>query len=226
MLLRLDRYVGWFLDSLFAMRAAERVLVVLTADHGVAPYPDLRSPYYDNQFAQRVDGTRALQYVRRRLQADGIDSLAVEFDDGFRVRDPDAFARAGRDPDEYAELWAAEMRRFNGVLRADLVRDLAERDTTSDRIARRWMHMFAPDGQVRAVVTFTPFSYFSHVNYATHGSPHEYDARVPIVFWGRGIPAGVRPGEARVVDIAPTIATRIGVRPRERLDGRVLPLAP
>lgn len=225
-LLQLDRYLGQFLDSLDALRDARRLLVVLTADHGVAPYPDQRSSYYDNMRAQRVDYGRAFSFVRRRLQADGVDSMAVVLDDGFRVVDADAFRRAGRNPDTYAALWVEEMRRFNGVLRADLITDLAVADTVEDRIARRWLHMFDAQGPVRAVVTLTPFSYPAGVGYATHGSPHEYDARVPIIFWGNGIPAGLRAGEARVVDIAPTVAAYIGVHSRERLDGRALPITP
>lgn len=225
-LLHLDRYLGQFLDSLATLRERDRLLVVLTADHGIAPYPDLRSPFYDNMLAQRVEYSRPLSWVRRRMQQDGVDSTAVIFDDGFRVVDPDAFARAGKDPDTYAAMWVEEMRRYNGILRADLVVDLATADTVQDRIARRWLHMFAPDGPVRAVATVTPFTYPSAVTYATHGSPHDYDARVPIIFWGSGIPAGLRAGEARVVDIAPTIAVHIGVRARERLDGHALPLTP
>lgn len=59
-LLRLDRHLGQFLDSLFVLRDSRRVIIVLTADHGVAPYPDLRSSYYDNMLAQRVDVRRAM----------------------------------------------------------------------------------------------------------------------------------------------------------------------
>ncbi len=225
-LLRLDRYLGDFLDSLFAMRDQRRVVIALTADHGVAPYPELRSPWYDNHGAQRVNQTPLWPMITARLRAAGIDTTALFYDDGVRVRDPEAFRRAGVDPDDIAVLWVAEMRKLNGVLRADLVRDLARADTVSDDIARRWMHMFTADGPVRAVATHTPFSYWSGVNYATHGQPHDYDTRVPIIFWGAGIAAGARGTPARVVDMAPTLAAHLGVRPLERLDGRPLPLTP
>src|SRR5690606_16454662 len=191
-LLRLDRYLAQFLDELIALRGAERVLLVLTADHGVAPYPDLRSPWYENHAAQRVDVLRIAQFLRNRLEADGVDPDAAAFDDGFQVVDPSAFERAGREPDEYAAVWARERRRLNGVLRAELLSTLATADTTTDVIARRWLHMFAPGGDVRAVASLTPFSYRADVGYAHHGSVHDYDARVPIVFWGAGIPAGPR----------------------------------
>lgn len=223
-LLRLDRYLGQFLDSLFTLRDPRRVIVVVTADHGVAPYPDLRSGHYDNMLAQRVDARRAMLWTKQRMHADGIDSSAVTYDDGFRLLNPSAFPAAGRDPETYAAQWAEDLRRYNGVLRADLVSALARADTVEDDIARRWLHMFTPGDAVRAVVTLTPFSYPLGVDYATHGSPHDYDARVPILIWGNGITAGLRPGPARVVDLAPTLAELLRVRPTEVLDGRPLPL--
>lgn len=225
-LLRLDAYLGAFLDSLFAMRDPRRVVIALTADHGVAPYPELRSPWYANHGAQRVDQRTAWAAVRATLRARGIDTTALAYDDGVRVRDPEAFRRAGVDPDEVAAVWVREMRLLNGVERADLVRDLVRADTAHDDLARRWLHMFDADGPVRAVSTHRPFGYWAGVSYATHGQPWDYDTRVPILFWGAGIAAGARGTPARVVDMGPTLAHLLGVTPLEPLDGRVLPLAP
>jgi arylsulfatase A-like enzyme len=45
---------------------------------------------------------------------------------------------------------------------------------------------------------------------------------VPIIFYGARVKAG-RYGEfARVVDMAPTLAAIVGVKPLEKLDGHVL----
>jgi arylsulfatase A-like enzyme len=225
-ILRLDRYLGAFLDALFALRGTDNIVIALTADHGVAPYPELRSPYYDNHGAQRIDTRNAWRVAYAALKAAGMDTAAVENDDGFRVRDRAAFTRAGVDPDAIAALWVRELRQLTGVLRADLLRDLAQADTVQDVIARRWLHMLPVDGAVRAVVTPKPFGYYQGVTYATHGLPHDYDTQVPVLFWGTGIAAGRRAGEARVVDMAPTLAARLGITPLERLDGRALPLAP
>jgi predicted AlkP superfamily pyrophosphatase or phosphodiesterase len=225
-IVRLDAWLGTFLDSLFALRDSRRIVIALTADHGVAPFAELKSPFYANHAAQRVDLARVMRYAKSRIAADGLDSSAIGYDDGFRVLKPEVFRAAGIDPDHYARMWVEELRRTNGVLRADMLTDLVRADTVADQIARRWLHMFDTTGPVRAVVTLTPFSYFTGVNYATHGSPHEYDARVPVLFWGKGIRGGARDGEARVVDMAPTLADWLGIRPLERLDGRVLPLAP
>ncbi len=225
-LLRLDRYLGAFLDSLTAMRGAGRFIVALTADHGISPFPDWRSPYYANQNAQRADARNAWRTAYAAMRAAGIDTSAADADDGFRVRDADAFRRAGVSPDSIAAIWVRALRPLNGVLRADLLADLAHADTVNDAIARRWLHMLPLDGAVRAVVTLKPFGYWSSVTYATHGQPHDSDTQVPIIFWGPGIAAGRRAGEARVVDMAPTLAALLGIRPLETVDGRVLTLSP
>ncbi|MEQ1918085.1 MAG: alkaline phosphatase family protein [Elusimicrobiota bacterium] len=44
----------------------------------------------------------------------------------------------------------------------------------------------------------------------SHGTPWDYDARVPLVFWGRGVLAGRVEAPAATVDLAPTLARLLG----------------
>lgn len=46
---------------------------------------------------------------------------------------------------------------------------------------------------------------------ATHGSPWDYDRRVPIVFWRRGMTATAPDSAIETVDIMPTVAGMVGV---------------
>ena len=57
----------------------------------------------------------------------------------------------------------------------------------------------------------------------THGSPWDYDRRVPILFWRKGMPAFEQPLSVETVDIVPTLAATIGL-PVSGLDGRCLDL--
>lgn len=45
----------------------------------------------------------------------------------------------------------------------------------------------------------------------SHGTPWDYDARVPFVFWGRGVRAGRYDAPAATVDLAPTLGRLIGL---------------
>jgi len=47
---------------------------------------------------------------------------------------------------------------------------------------------------------------------STHGSPWDYDRRVPILFWRPAMPAANRNDSIETVDIMPTLAAMLGVR--------------
>ena len=60
---------------------------------------------------------------------------------------------------------------------------------------------------------------------ATHGSPWDYDRRVPMLFWRKGMTPFEQPSPVETVDIAPTLAALIGLKtPPGTFDGRCLDL--
>lgn len=59
---------------------------------------------------------------------------------------------------------------------------------------------------------------------ATHGSFWDYDRRVPILFWRKGMAGFEQPLSVETVDIAPTLASLIHVPVPVQIDGRCLDL--
>ena len=57
---------------------------------------------------------------------------------------------------------------------------------------------------------------------ATHGSVWDYDRRVPIVFWRRGMSPSNRPDQVSTVNILPTLAAGIGLPISRPIDGHCL----
>lgn len=221
--LRLDRALGVFLDSLVALRGADRIVLALTSDHGVAPIPETRSSFDDNRKAMRVmmdDFDPAMTVLAARVEQAKLPAEAFSFDGDVlsvdRTKLPPDGARA---LPGIADAFAKAARRVNGVMRADVIDRLAKTDTVRDAIGRRWLHNYRPGGDVLVTVTLTPTSYRGNAGSATHGTPHDYDARVPIIFWGSPFMSGRRMENIRVVDIGPTLAEVVGVRPLEKLDG-------
>lgn len=222
-ILRVDRYLGAFLDSLFALRDANRVVIALTGDHGVTPFPEVHSGRYPNKEAKRVNLDATVAALNASLATAGVRNNAWAFEEGvFFVRNPAAFDSAHVNADSVARAFAATLRKVPGVLRADLFSDFAKADLKKDKIARRWLHMFDAGGAARMAVTLTPYSYWESTTYATHGMPHDADANVPVLFWGWGVRPGQYADEVRTVDLAPTLAAILGIAPTEKLDGMVL----
>jgi len=220
-ILRLDRYLGIFFDSLFKLRDANRIVVALTADHGVQPNPWAHAratkgvPVY-------VDLEPIIATTAEKLAAHGADPKALRVDESMVTVDRDLLSRAHVDADSLLRTFANDVKQVPGIQRVDRVKDLTKRDTVTDYVARRWLHMLPPDLPVDLVITLQPYAYWEGSIPATHGTPNDLDARVPVIFYGSMIKPGKRDDVVRVVDIAPTLAKIVRVRPTERLDGRVL----
>jgi predicted AlkP superfamily pyrophosphatase or phosphodiesterase len=217
--LRLDRTVGAFLDSLYRLRDSSRVVVALTSDHGVAPIPELAANG-DGAPPERVDLAPLVSALRASLRAAKVDTMAIDLDQQIVFMDRAAFRAASVNADSAIDAFAANVRREPGVRRVDHYQTLIA-DSLMDPIARRWSHQFPVTAPVELVITLSPFSTWGG-NVASHGSPYDYDSQVPMLFYGPGVRAGRYGAFVRTVDLAPTLAALAGVKPTERLDGVVL----
>lgn len=234
-ILRLDQYLGSFLDSLFRMRKQKDVVIALTADHGLTPFPEVHA-HDPNTGARRVNVTPVLQRLSSSLAARGIAGSGstmltsesyygngFSFEGGVLELDRAALSKAGINVDSLLRAVKADFLSVPGVARADRISELARADTVKDRIARRWLHMFADESKAALVVSLAPYNYWeSNIAIAWHGSPNDPDAHVPILFYGAAVKPGQYPEFARVVDMAPTLAALVHVKPLEKLDGHVL----
>jgi arylsulfatase A-like enzyme len=204
-LLRLDRWLGWFLDSLATRVPREHMLVVLTADHGVQSFPE-RKP--GNERVSLADMARE----------------GWSFGSGLLSADTVALHARGVRVDSLARMLADSASRRKGVARVYTPATLAAAPAT-DSTAMLWQNNLPPGYGWLIAAVLQPGSVWSAADAgaAEHGSTAELDVTVPIAFVGAGIPHALIHRTVRTVDIAPTLAELLGVRPAERLDGAALP---
>lgn len=219
-IVRLDRSLGVFLDSLFKLRDPSRIAIALTGDHGVGRIPELAASTMKPPPA-RIDAFALAARLRGLVAAAGIDSTFVFLDQQIVVADRNALANRRAGLDSVLAAFATQVRALPGISRVDRFQDLIRGDTINDPIARRWSHQFPAQGNVELVITQTPYSIFGSIT-ATHGSPYDYDTHIPIIFYGPWFRPGKYPEFVRTVDIAPTLAEIAGVKPAERIDGVAL----
>ena len=221
-ILRLDRALGVFIDSLYKLRDSSSIVFALTADHGVTSYPELTARRQRRAAVTAYDLEPAVTALRSALRAARLDTSVVSLEPPLVFVNRTTFTNARVDPEPILSRFIDALRKTPGIARVDRVRDLARRDTIRDAVTRRWVHMIPPDSPVEIVITPLEGAYPARAKIAEHGTPYDEDARVPVIFYGPWFRSGRFGERALVVDMAPTLARVVGVPPIERLDGKVL----
>jgi len=234
-IVRLDRALGAFLDSLFRLRDSSAVVIALTADHGVTPPLEYSRAVNGldvgglelNTFGRAMDSA----LTQRFGPAAGPPGPWASSEKGLVLIRRRALTARGVNVDSLVALWRAAAGWSPWVARIDTRATLAAADTARDAVARRWRHLLPPDWEAELMITLRPgclwlpywtTSPWSARVVADHGQPSDDDTHVPLVLWGTGVRAGRISGRVGIVDLAPTLARLAGVRPLEPLDGRVL----
>lgn len=221
--LRLDR----LLAALFRLaqgRTGGRYLVALSADHGVMPMPEeLISRGIE---AARVDPALLAESVRLAIAEAGDRDLLTEVP-GFDLAPGLAFRFETTPPSAEARKalrrLVADHVESQGLLGAVLTYDELAADTSEDELYSKFRRCFHPDRAPDILIAPKRFQLLTGSSTGTsHGSPYEYDTHVPLAFAGAGIAPARVDGFVRTVDIAPTLAALMGIRPPADLDGRDL----
>lgn len=231
---RLDAGLGDFLGGLSKVKG--EVLVVLAADHGGA---DMAERLHDEGFdTDRV----APKAWMDRLNATLRTELGLAFDPLFADGGINTINVVGPDKKslplvEHMRITAAALAlisRQPEVIEAFDVNTLltaqpepADSSPEEISVKERMRRSTYPGRSGDIVVAFkpdlTPAS--AGANYVSgHGSPWDYDRRIPIIFWWKGGMARERILPLDTVDIAPTIAAVTGIKAPADLDGRCRPL--
>jgi predicted AlkP superfamily pyrophosphatase or phosphodiesterase len=220
-ILRLDRWLGAFLDSLGTSVPPDRTVMVLTSDHGVRPLPEYLTAV-GHVRGGRVWLSDVARAAARALGSRFHADFDIDFDTGLLSADVPALRARGIDVDSLADALAADARGHLGVAHVYTPRSLA-RAPRADVAAQRWKRQLPAEyGWLLCATLADGWVWSPGKVVAEHGSTGDEDITVPIAFMGPGIRAARLTTAARTVDIGPTLAAYLGLRPTEPVDGRVL----
>ncbi|MEG3085910.1 alkaline phosphatase family protein [Sphingomonas sp. PB4P5] len=226
----LDRNLGGFLDVLDATGVDYEV--VLTADHGGNDLPE-REVLQGMPEAQRVDIALAPAVMGKAIgEKLGITgpTLFGDIPNGDiwvstalaptqrKAVLAEAIARYKALPQVYTVLTAAQ------ILATPMPKGAPENWTVPQKARASFDATRSGDLLVFLKPRVTPIPSAGGGYVATHGSPWNYDRRVPILFWRAGMAGFDHAGGIETVDIAPTLAHTIGL-PLPGVDGKCLDLA-
>jgi predicted AlkP superfamily pyrophosphatase or phosphodiesterase len=230
---RLDVALGAFLDRVAGVPGG--ALVVLTADHGGNDFPerqstrgfpearrgdpDLRGRLNTALKAEFDLDVDPLTYGGSGLMVVGADNIALP--QPLRGRVAAAAVAQLRAEPTVAGAWTIEEAL---AAPAPAVNASPEELTLLQRQRLGAVEGRSPDILVALQPGITPGAGRAGLYVAGHGTPWNYDRRVPIIFWSPDGSGQERYLPIRTIDIAPTLARTIGLETPEGLDGRCLDL--
>ncbi len=225
----LDRELGDFFARLD--QAGIDYMVALTADHGGHDLPE-RNRQNAWPDAQRVDKALDPEAMSKAVAEKlGLPQLILYGDGG------DYYLAKTLTAAQRKAVLAELLPRLRAHPQVEAVATRQELDahpiskrapdswTLMDKLRASYYPQRSGDFIIALKPRVTPIPE-SGVGYvATHGSVWDYDRRVPILFWRKGLAAFEQPNAVMTVDIMPTLASLIGLPvDASKIDGRCLDL--
>jgi arylsulfatase A-like enzyme len=217
---RTDLALGRLLETIDRRVGLARTLVVVTADHGVAPVPEQMEEW-------RMPGGR---FAREALEESATAALEAAFGPGewLEGRAGSALylnraliAEKGLDPAVVQRVLAAGIEAVPPTWRAYTRDQLIEGRVPPDPWSRRVLVSFHRERSGDVEVLLEPY-WMSATAGTTHGTPWSYDTHIPLMLMGPGIRPGRYHGRVVLNDLAPTLTTLLGVETPSGASGRAL----
>jgi predicted AlkP superfamily pyrophosphatase or phosphodiesterase len=231
-LLELDREIGDFL-KLLDSRGVDYA-VALTADHGGKDIPE-RERLAGVASARRVDPALSPATMGKKLVAQlGLSGPGLLGDSPFG----DIYVDKNLRPADRKRLLSAAVAAYKAhpqveavftaaqIARTPLPTGSPDRWSLTQRARASYYPGRSGDFLVALKKDVTPIADTTRY-IATHGSPWDYDRRVPILFWRPGAAGAAIEHSADTTDIMPTLASMIGLELKPgSVDGHCLAEVP
>jgi len=215
-----DRILGRLLSAIERQVGADGYVLVVSADHGVAPTPEanaaLKMPggrLTGNPVAKAVEAALAKRYGDAKwvvnngetglyLNLDTIESKKLDRAEVDRVA---------------AEAALTVPQVFRAYTREQLLIGQIQNDSIGKRVLNGFFAQRSPDVEV----LLDPY-WITGSSGASHSTPFGYDTHVPVIFFGATIRPGHYDGPIMPNDVAPTLATLLSIETPAGSIGRAL----
>jgi predicted AlkP superfamily pyrophosphatase or phosphodiesterase len=217
-LLRLDRTLTDLFAYVDQQVGLKNTLIVLAGDHGSPEIPGylnklgIEAKYI---YPERWDKEPAIAALKKRF---GIGKELIKtYDHPYVYLNYDAIRDKRLNQAEVERAVAAELTKFEGIALAISSAELRQGNLPSTPLIDAILRNHNPERSGDIYVVFTPHSFLraeeGEPMALTHGSPWRYDSYVPVVFAGGSLSGRRVYREIQTIDVAPTLAAVVGVKP-------------
>jgi len=218
--IRTDLLLGKLLTAIDKQVGLDNVTFVLTADHGVAPVPEVNM---DRKMpGGRLTEDTLMSAIQKALETKYGPGKWVEGRSGTMPYFDRALIAKYKTTAADVEQTAAEAARaLPHIYRVYTAEEIRTGRVSDDIVSKAITYGFEPRRDGDLIVIQDPYFLYGATG-TTHGTPFDYDSHVPVIFMGAGIKPGHYYQKIAVNDIAPTLAAIAGVETPSGSVGRVL----
>jgi arylsulfatase A-like enzyme len=221
MALDLDHELANFFNFLGHQVGLADVWIALSADHGVSSLPDAVKKLHIP--AANVGASKAEEQINAAITAKffaGHPAPYVKLDYPLAWLDQDAFI-ASHIHERDAEAAVGEAMKQVGLRDYYTKSQLAAGEAPNTPLGRKYLNSYSPHGSwfvmgVPEIYTVGPGGGTDHT------SPYNYDTHVPLALYGLPFQAGTYRTNVETIDLAPTLASLLGINAPTHSVGRVL----
>ena len=226
-LLRLDRTLADLLAFVDEKVGLEHTLVVLSADHGAPEAPGyLNEMGISARYVNPGDLDKGPALAALEKQFGVGQELIRTYYHPYLYLNRDVIRERGLDLDAVVRSVARELEAMPGIAFAVPSRDLAQGRVPDTALYKAVLRNFHARRSGDIYVVFEPHSFANDFDglivASSHGTPWSYDTFVPIVFAGANVPARHVQRRVYTVDVAPTLAAFLQIKPPSGAAGVVL----
>ena len=220
---RTDRLLQGFFEFLDQRVGLSHVLIVLTADHGVAPLPEVVRAF--SVGAGRLDPSKIATAVeaglRSRFGPAPAPGWLLYMAQPWIYLNVKALEQRGIAIEEAERTARDAVKDVRGVNQALTATEL-RRQQANGMVSGAALS-FYPDRSGNIYYELNPFIVpGKEPTGTTHGSPWSYDTRVPLLWFGSWIKRGAYQEPTSIADLAPTLSALLGIAKPSGSRGMVL----
>jgi predicted AlkP superfamily pyrophosphatase or phosphodiesterase len=217
-MLRLDRTLAELFAFIDNKVGLDNTLIVLSADHGMPEVPGylqevgIDADYFD---PKSVDKTAAIQALKQRF---GIGEALIEtYHHPYLYLNREVIRAKGLDQAEVEEAVAAELVKMPGIAYAVSSTALSRSALPDTLLTRAILRNYHEKRSGDIYIVFEPHHFINDFDglrvASTHGAPWRYDSYVPVMFAGGKMTPQTISRPVTPYDIAPTLASYLGMKP-------------
>jgi predicted AlkP superfamily pyrophosphatase or phosphodiesterase len=219
--LQLDRTLADLFAFVDKKVGLKNTLIVLSADHGMAEMPEFMAE--KGLAVGRIHTEDVINAVNEiGFDQFGIMGIAKRFFRPYLYLDGEVIKAAKLERSTVEQAVADALTRKEGIALA--VASSALRHMQDTPLLRRIRNNTHPERSGDIYVVQEPYWFLFDKGPigVMHGTPWAYDTFVPIIFSGPGIDAGTVYRRTHPVDVAPTLAAYLGIKPPSSSVGKPL----